>query len=83
MIASLSEQSLSQSSENGARASAYHRQRFGDTLLRQRWLVLCGGAAYAIACLWIAFRVGMPPSFAVASFALLGVTLALYGLTYG
>ena len=65
-----------------SQASAATWRRFHKTLLRQRWLVLCGGAAYAIACLWVSFRVGTPPAFAQASIGLLAVTLVLYGLTY-
>jgi len=55
---------------------------FHKTLARQRWLVLCGGAAYAIACLWISFKVNTPLVFAQASLGMLVFTLALYGLTY-
>lgn len=67
---------------SASQTSAAAWRRFHNTLLRQRWLVLCGGAAYAIACLWVSFRVGMSPAFAGSSIGLLAVTLALYGLTY-
>jgi diguanylate cyclase (GGDEF)-like protein len=63
-------------------ASVYGGQLFHNTLVRQRWLILGGGTAYAIACLWVSFRVGTPPAFAMASLGLLAFTLAVYGLTY-
>jgi len=62
--------------------SAYRRDRNRKAGLMQRRLVLLGGAAYAIASLWMSFRIGADIDFATASLTLLGVTLALYGMTY-
>ncbi len=64
------------------KATAYRRHLTNTGKLRQRWLILCGGTAYALACLWVSFRVGSPPVFAGASLALLPFVLATYGLTY-
>jgi diguanylate cyclase (GGDEF)-like protein len=61
---------------------SYRQYTASAILLRQRWLILCSGGAYALACLWISFRIGAPAEFAIASFALLVVTLVLYGATY-
>ena len=65
-----------------AKAALYREALYDTTYIRQRWLVLCGGTVYAIAYLWISFRIGASPEFAVASLGLLGVSLVLYALTY-
>lgn len=64
------------------KAAHYRHHLTAAAQARQRWLILCGGTAYAVACLWISFRIGTPPLFAGASLALLPFLLALYGLTY-
>jgi len=64
------------------RTAAYRLQLISAAKVRQRWLVLSCGAAYAVASLWVGFRLGMPAELAGASLALLPFTLALYGLTY-
>ncbi len=65
-----------------ARTSPYYRRLIDAARSRQRWLLLCGGTTYAVAWLWIGFRIGAPPDFALVSLALLPITLALYGLTF-
>lgn len=64
------------------KTSLYRQHLTAAARLRQRWLILCGGTTYAIASLWVSFRLGAPPDFAGASLALLPLLLALYGLTY-
>lgn len=49
----------------------------------QRWLVLVGGAIYGMAGLFVGFAVGdTSGGLTLASLALLGATLLLWGLTY-
>lgn len=70
------------SGSSSSRAQTHNWRLFQKALVRQRWLVLGGGTAYSIACLWISFRVNTPPVFAQATLGLLAFTLAAYGLTY-
>jgi diguanylate cyclase (GGDEF)-like protein len=62
--------------------NAYRQYLTDAGKLRQRWLLLGGGLAYAVISMWAAFRIGAPPAFAVATFQFIGVTLVLFGFTF-
>ena len=63
--------------------AAYQAQQYAQIERLQRWLVLAGGAGYGLAGLWISVAVGdSTGGLLISSFALLAVTLLLWGLTY-
>lgn len=65
-----------------ARTEAYRLRLTTDAKLRQRWLLMGAGFAYAIISLWVAFRVGAPPIYGATALQLIGVTLVLFGFTF-
>lgn len=67
---------------DSSRTAAYRLHLTQAMQTRQRWMILVGGALYALACVWASLRIGSSLEFSRASLALLPVTLLLYGLTH-
>ncbi len=61
---------------------AYESERWRQSALTQRWLILLGGTMYIVGALWVSFRVGTDAAFATISLGLLIATALVYGLTF-